>query len=145
MSKFKSYIIEGNIGTICNVEGVNNKALLSLVDYMVSKGMRVKPLPKIKVISDDKANATDIFGDTAGYDLDTHTITLFTKDRTEEDVARSFCHEMIHHIQNLEDRLIHQPTQNVNKDSQLEQLEAEAYRRGGMIFRAWKDEQMGRE
>jgi hypothetical protein len=37
-------------------------------------------------------------------------------DRHPKDIMRSFAHEMIHHIQNLEDRLNGISTQNTNEE-----------------------------
>ena len=42
-------------------------------------------------------------------------IVLYTEGRHPKDVVRSFAHEMIHHIQNLEDRLENISTTNTNR------------------------------
>lgn len=133
------------LGSIDKVKGVDNQVLLSLVKYMKDKGMKVDPLPLVRVIDNDEQNANELLGDTAGYDPDKKVITLYTMNRHPQDVFRSFLHELIHHIQNLEGRLEFSGTNNVNKDPKLEELEAEANRRATMIFRSWKDEQKGRE
>ena len=52
---------------------------------------------------------------------------------------RSFTHEMIHHIQNLEGRLGNVGTSNTNESDDLQELEQEAYLRGNMTFRMWED------
>jgi len=148
MSKFTQYILEEtHISSLDDIKGIPDKAaevIQALVKYMDDKGMKIKPLPKLKVL-DDEVESKKLLGNTGNYDHDNHVITIYTKGRLPEDYIRSFCHEMVHHIQNMEGRLQHSPTQNVNKDPALEQLEAEANRRGTMIFRAWKDEQLGRE
>jgi hypothetical protein len=46
---------------------------------------------------------------------------------------------MIHHKQNLEDRLQHYDGTNINKDDHLKQLEIEAYRDGNIYFRSWEN------
>ena len=46
---------------------------------------------------------------------------------------------MIHHIQNLEDRLDHDYTTNTNEDDYLTQIEREAYELGNITFRNWED------
>jgi hypothetical protein len=143
--KFKEILTESNVGDIENVKGVNNEALCSLVMYMIDHGIKVEPFPKVRVIDDDEKNAEKLLGDTGNYDNEKKIITLYTLKRHPEDVLRSFCHEMIHHVQNLEGRIGHSDTENVNKDTELEQLESEANRRGTMIFRAWKDEQTERK
>ena len=52
---------------------------------------------------------------------------------------RSFAHEMIHHKQNLEGRLGGVGTTNTNEDSNLLELEKEAYLEGNITFRNWED------
>ena len=46
---------------------------------------------------------------------------------------------MIHHIQNLENRLNNITTTNTTEDDYLSQLEQEAYLNGNMNFRNWED------
>ena len=43
-------------------------------------------------------------------------IVLYTEGRHPKDIARSFAHEMIHHIQFLEDRLGKHTTTNTTED-----------------------------
>lgn len=148
MSKFSQYILEEtHISTIDDIKGVPEEAakiMKSIVDYMIELKMNVEPLPKVKVI-DDEVEAKKILGDTGNYDGVNKIVTIFVKNRHPEDYIRSFCHELIHHIQNMEGRLNHGDTQNINKDEELERLESEANRRGMMIFRAFKDELLDRK
>lgn len=111
----------------------------SLTEYMVSKGMNVKPLPKVKFVSDDTENADNFFGKTAYYSPDQRLIVLYTMNRHPKDVMRSFAHEMIHHMQNCEGRLDDIQTQNTNEDGALPEIEREAYEKGNMTFRNWED------
>lgn len=149
MNKFQQYILEdAKPTTIEDIKGVPDEvkeAIQSLVKYMIDKGIKIKPLPMVNFIDDDEENANKLLGDTGNYDQENKIITVYTKKRLPEDYIRSFCHEMIHHIQNIEGRLHHTDTENVTKDSQLEELESEANRRGNMIFRAWKDETIKRD
>ena len=46
----------------------------------------------------------NLLGKTAYYDPNTQTIVLFTEGRHPKDIVRSFAHEMVHHVQNLENR-----------------------------------------
>jgi hypothetical protein len=46
---------------------------------------------------------------------------------------------MIHHIQNLENRLNDISTTNTNEDGALPEIEKEAYERGNMTLRNWED------
>ena len=52
---------------------------------------------------------------------------------------------MIHHIQNLEDRLHDISTTNTMEDDHLNDIEREAYTRGNMVFRNWTDNMDGEE
>jgi len=111
----------------------------SLNEYMVSEGMNVQPLPRLEIIDNDVENANNFFGKTAYYNPGTITITLFTMGRHPKDVIRSYAHELIHHIQNIEERLPDISTTNTNEDGKLEEIEREAYERGNITFRKWTD------
>jgi hypothetical protein len=115
------------------------ESFVSLSRYMIDNGMNIKPLPKIKVIKDDKQNASDLLGKTAYYNPVEKSITLYTMDRHPKDVLRSFAHEMIHHEQNLEGRLNNINTTNTNEDGDLPEIEKEAYEKGNMMLRNWED------
>jgi hypothetical protein len=54
-------------------------------------------------------------------------------------VLRSYAHELIHHIQNLEDRLQNISTDNINEDEYLKELEREAYEKGNLLLRGWEN------
>jgi len=110
----------------------------SLIEYMISEGLKVTPLPEVK-IRKDIAESVDFFGKTAYYDPAKKEIILYVMNRHPKDVMRSFSHEMIHHMQNLEGRLQNISTQNVNEDDYLMKIEEEAYLTGNKIFRSWED------
>lgn len=112
----------------------------SLLEYMINKGMKITPLPEIK-IKKDLTEAQDFFGRTAYYDPINKELVLYIMNRHPKDVMRSFSHEMIHHMQNLEGRLGEGKinTTNVNEDDYLQQIEREAYLEGNMCFRGWED------
>lgn len=111
----------------------------SLTEYMINQGMNIRPLPKIKFIKDDAENANNFFGKTAYYDPNNRVIVLYTMNRHPKDVMRSFAHEMIHHMQNCEDRLQNIYTNNTNEEGALPEIEREAYEKGNMTFRNWED------
>lgn len=111
----------------------------SLTKYMVDIGMNVEPLPKVTYVNDDDENANDLMGKTAFYDPNQHEIVLYTLNRHPKDVMRSFAHEMIHHIQNLEDRLGNITTTDTREDDNLTQIEKEAYTDGNLTFRKWTE------
>ena len=115
------------------------ESFVSLSRYMIDNGMNIKPLPKIKVIKDDKQNASNLLGKTAYYNPVEKSITLYTMDRHPKDVLRSFAHEMIHHEQNLDGRLNNINTTNTNEGGDLPEIEREAYEKGNMMLRNWED------
>ena len=111
----------------------------SLTEYMLDKGMNIKPLPKVKFVNDDAENAQNFFGKTAYYNSNKKVIVLYTMGRHPKDVMRSFAHEMIHHMQNCDGRLQNITTQNTNEEGDLPEIEREAYEKGNMMFRNWTD------
>ena len=113
--------------------------LKSLTEFMLDKGMNIRPLPKVKFIEDDVENARNFFGKTAYYDRNQRVIVLYTMDRHPKDIMRSFAHEMIHHMQNCENRLNGISTQDTNEEGDLPKIEREAYEKGNMTFRNWTD------
>jgi phosphopantetheine adenylyltransferase len=113
--------------------------LSSLIQHMISKGMNIRPLPKVKFVDDDTENAKNFFGKTAYYDPSNRIIVLYTMDRHPKDVMRSFAHEMIHHEQNCNGKLQNITTQNTNEEGDLPEIEREAYEKGNMMFRNWTD------
>jgi hypothetical protein len=113
--------------------------ILELTKHMLDKGMNIKPLPKVKFVNGDRDNAREFLGKTAYYDPNNFTITLYTEGRHPKDIVRSFSHEMIHHIQNLENRLGDVSTTNTMEDDNIDKLEQEANLKGTMTFRNWTD------
>jgi phosphopantetheine adenylyltransferase len=115
------------------------KQLKALTEFMLNKGMNIRPLPKVKFVEDDVENAKNFLGKTAYYDPYKRVIVLYTMDRHPKDVMRSFSHEMIHHMQNCDNRLGNIVTQDTNEDGDLPEIEKEAYEKGNMTFRNWTD------
>jgi len=119
--------------------------LMDLAQYMESIGIKVNPLPKV-VVSSDNTYQTDPFGKTAYYMPHQKVIVLYTAGRHIKDVLRSFAHEMIHHSQNLtgmmsstNENALEDPRYAQN-DPKLRKLEEDAYLRGNMSFRSWEDQ-----
>ena len=113
--------------------------IAQLTNHMIDKGMNIEPLPSMEFIDGDSENAKDFFGKTAYYDPNKQHIVLYTEGRHPKDIVRSYAHEMIHHIQNLEDRLGNITTTNTQEDGDLDKLEQEANLKGTMTFRNWTD------
>jgi hypothetical protein len=106
---------------------------------MLDQKMNITPLPEVKIRYDED-QANNFFGRTAYYNLNNKEVILYVMGRHPKDVCRSFTHEMIHHIQNIEGRLEGlAATTNTNEDSNLQEIEKEAYLRGNITFRNWED------
>jgi hypothetical protein len=112
--------------------------LLEISKFMINQGMKIQPLPKVQFIDNDADNAQDILGTTAYYNPQSKTIVLYTLDRHPKDIISSFCHEMIHHMQNIEGRLGNYNTYNILEDGDLHDIEREAYEKGGTMFREYQ-------
>ena len=113
--------------------------IMQLTQHMLDKGYNIEPLPSVELIDGDSVNAREFLGKTAYYDPNSATIVLYTEGRHPKDIVRSFSHEMIHHIQNLEGRLDGITTTNTQEDDALNDIEAEANLKGTMTFRNWTD------
>ena len=114
--------------------------LESILEYCVNEGMTIEPRPEVELV-DDADNAADVFGKTASYQPDKQKIILYTTNRHPKDILRSFCHELIHHEQNLQGRLPHFGTTNTQEDDELNKIEQEAHFRGSKLLRDWEDTQ----
>ena len=117
---------------------VQNK-IAQLTQHMIDKGMNIEPLPTLEFVDGDSKNASDFFGKTAYYDPNKQHIVLYTEGRHPKDIVRSYAHEMIHHIQYLEDRLGDVAGTDTTEDDHLDKIEQEANLRGTMTFRNWTD------
>jgi len=115
-----------------------------LTQHMLDKGMNIRPLPKVIFKNGNTSNAKEFLGKTAYYDPNSMEVVLYTEGRHPKDIVRSFSHEMIHHIQNLENRLGNIITTNTTEDDHLTKLEQEANLRGTMTFRNWTDSIKGK-
>lgn len=113
--------------------------ILDFTSFLVTNGMKLHPFPKIKFIEDDIENANNPLGKTAYYDPQAKCITLYTLNRHPKDILRSYSHELVHHMQNIEDRLKPINTSNVYEDEELANIEKEAHELGSMNLRKWED------
>jgi hypothetical protein len=123
--------------TIPSIDILEKIAELTL--YMREKGYNMDPVPSVTIVDDDMENAGEFLGKTAYYDPINKSITLYTYGRHPKDIVRSYAHEMIHHIQNLEGRLGNVSTTNTLEDDHVNDLEKEANLKGTMTFRNWTD------
>ena len=117
--------------------------IIDFTSFLVTDGMKIHPFPKIKFIDNDTKNAEDPLGKTAYYNPQEKSITLFTLKRHPKDILRSYSHELVHHMQNLEGRLKPMTTTNVYEDEELAEIEKEAHELGSLNLRKWEDSQRG--
>lgn len=136
-TKLKSLNLQENASYSQQIDIIEKIA--DLTNYMVESGLNIEPLPTLEFIDGDSENAKDFFGKTAYYDPNNQHIVLYTEGRHPKDIVRSYSHEMIHHIQYLEDRLGDVSTTNTMEDDHLDKIEQEANLRGTMTFRNWTD------
>ena len=101
----------------------------------------IQQAPKL-LLRKDEENAEQVFGRTAHYNPDEKTIVIFITNRHPKDILRSFCHEMIHHVQNergdLEMGDASSPTY-AQDDKHMREMEKEAYLEGNLLLRDWED------
>ena len=102
---------------------------------------KIQQKPKITLRKDSK-NSEELFGKTAYYDSEEQEIVIFIADRHPKDILRSFCHELIHHVQNergdLEGGDATSPTY-AQDDKHMRKMEMEAYLEGNLLLRDFED------
>ena len=101
----------------------------------------IQKAPKL-ILRQDDSNAKKLFGRTAYYTPSTQTIVLFITNRHPKDILRSYCHEMIHHIQNERGDLIMGDSSSpkyAQEDKHMRKMEMEAYLKGNLLLRDFED------
>ena len=95
------------------------------------------------ILRQDKKNAELVFGRTAHYNPEEKTIVIFITNRHPKDILRSFCHELIHHVQNERGDLKISgdlsPTYAQDNDH-MRNMEKEAYLEGNLLLRDNEDQ-----
>ena len=95
------------------------------------------------ILRQDKKNAELVFGRTAHYNPEEKTIVIFITNRHPKDILRSFCHELIHHVQNERGDLKISgdlsPTYAQDNDH-MRNMEKEAYLEGNLLLRDHEDQ-----
>ena len=122
----------------------------SLTLYLI-KHLGIETLPASLKLINSKKNADNDFGLTGHYDHKTQQITIYITGRSDTDILRSYCHEIVHHWQNdrgvlhPEDKGINMGRGN-NADEHyaqdnwwLRKREMEAYLFSGLLLRDWQD------
>jgi len=114
----------------------------NIFDFFRSNDVKIDPVPEI-VITFEENEPIDPLIHTGCYDGEDRKITLCCANRHIKDILRTFCHELIHHNQNL---LNPETFKNMNKSGklcdnrELSDMESDAYARGNVMFRKWTEQ-----
>lgn len=98
--------------------------------------------PPTMIFDTDPGNQTNVLGKTAYYDPSTLEIHIYSDGRHPKDMLRSIAHELIHHRQNLEDRLDvggYHGEGYYLENEELKKLEHEAMLQGNALMREYED------
>ena len=116
---------------------IYKKCISSILEFMDKQGLRIKPFPQIQL---DETEQDGIFIKTGYYSPEEKKVVVFVRDRNIKDCLRSFCHEMVHHMQNIQD-----PERDwgsngdLMQDRKLRGIEGEAFLLGNILFREWTE------
>ena len=114
-------------------------------DYLRSQDFQIDPLPEIMLVdeSEQKNDSSDILISTGGYQPDTKTVILYIDNRHIKDILRSYCDEMVHHNQNLDNedylKRVYKSVDLVDSP-ELEEIESEAFLKGNLLFRKFTEQ-----
>ena len=98
--------------------------------------------PPTMIFDSDPSNQANVLGKTAYYDPNTLEIHIYSDGRHPKDMLRSIAHELIHHQQNMEGRLVtggYQGEGYYLENKELKKLEHEAMLNGNAMMREWED------
>ena len=101
----------------------------------------IQQAPKV-FLKKDEENAEKLFGRTAYYDPEESIIVVFITNRHPKDILRSFCHELIHHVQNERGDLMKGDSSSptyAQDDEHMRNMEKEAYLEGNLLLRDFED------
>ena len=101
----------------------------------------IQKAPRL-ILRRDKKNAKKLFGRTAYYDSGKREIVVFITNRHPKDILRSYCHELIHHIQNERgdlDKGDMSSPKYAQEDDHMRKMEMEAYLKGNLLLRDFED------
>lgn len=115
-------------------------------DFYRSQNLKIDPLPSVQLIdyNDQKNDVSDILISTGGYMPKLQQIILYIDNRHIKDILRSYCHELIHHVQNLDNRdyirrVFKHASDDLVDNAQLEEIEGDAFLRGNLLFRKFTE------
>lgn len=100
------------------------------------------PLPEI-VLDSSENDSSDLLIETGHYEHDVPRIVLRTSGRHLKDIMRTYCHELVHHHQNLDNpdyfRRVWKGG-NLVDNPELEEIESEAFLQGNLNFRKFTEQ-----
>ena len=105
------------------------------------KRMGFKKAPKL-FLKNDSENAKNPLGQTAYYNPEEKSVTIYVSGRHPKDIMRSLSHELVHHCQNCRGDFSNSSDMGAGyaqNDKHLRKMEQEAYEKGNMCFRDWED------
>ena len=112
-----------------------------IINFFRTKDFKIDPIPNI-IFNAQPNDEDNILISTGNYQYATQTINLFVDNRHIKDLLRSFCHEMIHHHQYLENpdyfKRIHSDG-GISNNYELREIESEAYLLGNLYFREFTE------
>lgn len=112
----------------------------SIAKFMKDEGLNVYPYPEVE-LNWKKQKGSPILSYTGYYLPQDKKIVLFCHGRHQKDILRSYAHEMIHHMQNLNgDKLTFTAEDTLPNNAPLEKIESEAYLKGNIYFRKWTEQ-----
>ena len=116
------------------------EALKEIFKTAVDK-FNIKGAPSL-FLKNDVENSNKLFGRTAYYSPSDESIVLYVTNRHPKDVLRSYCHELIHHVQNERGDLMKGDASSPNyaqEDDHMRKMEMEAYLKGNLLLRDFED------
>ena len=116
------------------------EALKEIFKTAVDK-FNIKKAPSL-FLKNDVENSNKLFGRTAYYSPNDESIVLYITNRHPKDILRSYCHELIHHIQNERGDLMKGDASSPNyaqEDDHMRKMEMEAYLKGNLLLRDFED------
>ena len=116
------------------------EALKEIFKTAVDK-FNIKGAPSL-FLKNDVENSNKLFGRTAYYSPSDESIVLYVTNRHPKDVLRSYCHELIHHVQNERGDLMKGNTSSpkyAQEDKHMREMEKEAYLEGNLLLRDFED------
>lgn len=113
----------------------------SINDFYKNNGIQIDPLPEV-ILNRKTNDSLDPFIRTGFFDCTKNTIELYISNRQLKDILRTYCHELIHVNQFLNDRdgfMKARSAKRLSDDVELTKLESDAYLRGNVLFRQWTE------